>query len=237
MKSIKLIFMILIISISFFQFNGCTVVGLFTGLYSDASQVDEFNQATFEIHNFDPGTSMDVFLTNGDTISGEFLRLDSIAADKYAARYENYRQSMLSEVTFPQLYDSIAINQNNIHDNIFLGFDYGCMKVKMKKYNSFAKIYLTNINHICDSENNCIESEKLRKIIAKGDIPLLSDLVLQRENTEVKIPTEDLVQGKLTDKHYGWLYGLSAGIVVDAFIVIFVLIPSIDLSGMGGWGQ
>jgi len=144
---------------------------------------------------------------------------------------------MLSEVTFPQLYDSIAINQNNIHDNIFLGFDYGCMKVKMKKYNSFAKIYITNINHICDSENNCIEGKKLRKIISKGDIPLLSDLVLQSENTEVKVPTDDLIQGKVTDKHYGWLIGLSAGLVADAIFVTFVIIPSIDWTGMGGWGE
>ncbi len=229
MKSVKLFFLVLIVSLSFFQFNGCTAIGLLVGLISDASQVDEFNQATFEIHNFDPGTSMDVFLTNGDTISGEFLRLDSVSADEYAARYENYRQSVLSEVTLPQLYDSIAINQNNIHDKIFLGFDYGYMKVKMKKYNTYAKINLKNINHICDSENNCIESEKLRKIIAKGDIPLLSDLVLQSENTEVKIPTEDLVQGKLTDKHYGWLIGLLAGIMADAVFVFYIVLPNIDV--------
>ena len=213
------------------------MVGLLTGLSSDASQVTEFNQASYEIHNFDPGPSMDVYLADADTISGEFLRLDTIGTDKYSARYEDYRQLVSGEIKLPQLNDSIRVNQSSKFDNIFLGFDYGCIQVKMKRYNHLAKIYLKNINYMCDSRNNCIEGNKLREILAKGDIPLLSDLVIESENTEVKVPSKDLVQGKLTDKNYGWLIGLSAGIVADAFLVFVVILPNTDVTGMGGWGE
>ena len=151
MKSVKLIYLILIASLSLLQFNGCTAMGLLVGLHSDASQVTKFNQTTFDLHKFDSGTSMELSLANGDTISGKFLRLDSIAANEYSARYENYRQSVLSEFTLPQLYDSISINQKDKYNYIFLGFDYGYMRVKRMKYNSVAKINLKNINHICDN--------------------------------------------------------------------------------------
>jgi hypothetical protein len=108
MKVIKFFFLLLMVFILFLHSNGCTALGLYAGLHRDARQLDEFNQTTFEIHNLDPGTSMDVYLTNGDTVSGEFVRLDTLAADAYSAKYEEYRQSVLNKIKFPQLNDSIG---------------------------------------------------------------------------------------------------------------------------------
>jgi hypothetical protein len=231
MKSIKFFFSLFLISLLFLQFNGCTALGLYAGLRRDARQLKEFNQTTFELHNLNPGTSMYVMLANGDTISGEFLRLDTMVVDDYAALYEKTRQSVLSEIRLPQLYDSISINQNRFYRTNFLGFDYGCIKLKKRKDNSCTRMNLNDIIFICKSENNCIKNEELRKIIARGEFPLLSDLVLSRENTEVKIPAEKLVQGKITEKYYGWLTGVSVGLAADALFVIFVVIPNTDFAG------
>jgi hypothetical protein len=64
------------------------------------------------------------------------------------------------------------------------------------------------------------------------DITLKSDLVLGRNNIEVKIPLIYLVNKKVSDKHYGWLYLLSAGIVLDAATIIFVILLNTDVTDM-----
>ena len=227
MKSIKFLFPVIIGSLVFLQCIGCcTALGLFFGLKRDARQLMEFNQTTFELHNLDPGTSMYVSLANGDTISGKFLRLDTMTVDEYAAVYEKTRQSMLSEIRLPQLYDSISINQKRFYRTNFLGFDYGYMKLKKRIDNTCTKINLNDIIFICENENSCIQNEELRKVISRGEFPLLSDLVLLSENTEVKIPADRLIQGKITEKYYGWLTGLSAGLAADALWFIFIVRPN-----------
>lgn len=237
MKRVLFIFAILVVSIFFIQSTGCTLIGLVAGLYSDASHLEHFDHTTYEIHNFETGTSMDVFLVNEDTVRGEFLRLDEMKGDEYAVKYERYRQMTANEIGLPALYDTICVNRDEGCDYVFLGFDYGCMKAKMTKYNRIAKIYLTNIDYISDSKNHHIDGEQLREIVLGGAMPLMSDLVLQKDSTEIKITAEDLVEGKITDSHYGWLIGLSAGLAADALLAFFVIIPSVDWTGMGGWGE
>lgn len=222
MKNLKLFIYLILSSFLLSIFNGCFLLGHSIGSSLDEPIIRNFNVSSNEINRFEPDTPLILYLNNGDTLNGLFVKLDSISNKEYSKNYNKFLVENSDNLWFPSLNDTIGINSANKLGFIFKGFDFGSIKIKSLVSNITRNRYLENILYISNKNNNKLDTEKIKQYMKNGNLPLFSNLVIKNDIDISTISSSQIIGGELLTSNSGRVTGLLIGAAVD--VLAFILL-------------
>jgi hypothetical protein len=213
------------------QMNGCCILGFTVGAISDAKKPDSEAIPGWEVSTIKPGTKIGISLRDGTEISGKFRSLEQTSTAEYTSRYEEIRGQQPDGLILPTIGDTITVISKSGDQFVgeFCGFDYEVMCIRLPRMTEPIKGNLDLVSSIIDRRGNVVEMGTIRKLTSEGEIPFLSEIVLQSEGWsywselgEVRIPLDKIYQIQVPVKKRGALTGLLVGAAVDVIVIAVV---------------
>ena len=209
--------------------TGCSIIGGAIGenietveiLYKNID-MEKFDFSRSEHYKIEKGTNLKILLTNGDSLKGEFIEFKKLSMSEYSRKYAKMRK-VYDEIVFPKIHDTIKVIYLNKSFQYyeFFGFDYGCIQVENFNEKVY-KISLNNIYKLSFSGNDYAPHiNGYKGMMAKGQIPVLSTMVIQKDGSVIQTPLDEISQIiKIVQyrKNYT-LEGSLVGLGIDAIIV------------------
>ena len=205
-----------------FLLNGCSLIGLGLGAAADAKKPDQMNIPGRSVETVKPGTQIEIVLKDGSQLSGKYLGLERYPEKEYVEKYQKSQENLRERIPLPAVGDSIAITtiSRKPFKCAFLGFDFRYLWMRMTNRNESDAVILRDLTSIEDNQGNILTGETVRDLINKGEIPLLSAIVIQNEAGKTLVAMDEVDQIQVPVKKYGDLGGFLAGAGIDALIIV-----------------
>ena len=205
----------------------CTIIGGAIGKNTETVEIHYKKIEMSEYSKIEKGTNLKIILAKGDSLKGDFIEFKKLSMSEYSKEYAKMRKVNDGIVFFPELHDTIKVTYRNksVQYYEFLGFDYGCIQVG----NFNDKVYNISLNNIykltfCGNDY-APPSKRYEEIMAKGQIPFLSTIVIQKNEIVINLPLNDISQIILIvhKRKNHTLEGSLVGLGIDAIIVFLWL--------------
>ena len=223
----KLVFKLLLffLMITFLQcsaFVGCTVIGFTIGAMSDGATPEHNTYKVSEIDYIKKGTEIEITFRNGTKLVGTLLSLKLNSLEFYDSIYHELTLGQLDH--FPRVGDTIQISKksNSNVEAILLAVDYNAIWLKFLESNKIGAVNNNTIDYISFKGGNNINLVQLRDYIDSQNVPLLSDLIIQKNGTQQSIILADITELKKYNKRNGKLYGAIGGAVIDGIVILMI---------------
>jgi len=215
MNIIKNVFLVSLFFILFFCLNSCSIAGYLIGKSADSPEINNIERTTHELFQLEPGTEMMFYMSNGDTLYGEFVKLDSISDEEYSKNYSIFIKKSDFRSWFPSFNDTIGVNSCKNYIYIFKGFDFGCIRVISLIDSVNRKFKLKNISYISSKNCNKLEMKTLIEFYKSGILPISSNILIRQEKEILSIATKNIIYGKIESTSSGRIIGFLVGATVD----------------------
>jgi hypothetical protein len=205
---------------------GCSLILAAVGASSDSSKPKQTAIEGWQILTLKPGNSVDIWLRDGNKLSGEFEGLQPVPREQYAEAYARAQQTKPEGVLLPDLGSNIAVTRlQGIQLNYEIdGFDFGeTIWLKAAGRAEASKESLMKIARIADSRGNAIEGTELRALMAKGQIPLKSKIAILTFDGETQLSLDQVYQIQVPTKKNSAVKGFLMGAAIDGFLVFLVV--------------
>lgn len=236
------------------RLTGCSLVGLGVGSLVDAGKPSRREIPGWEVETVKPGSKLDVFLKSGEMLTGKFLGVETAPKEAYAEKYSLAREQAPNDNPLPSLGDTVTVVDSfgERGKGEFLGFDYLSIVLKSEQKPEPVRVSLSPEGTILDGRGNRFEGTALRELTVRGQIPLLSQILVERQRTGPKsspiqsfrrdttrIATNEISQVQLHLQKKGKKTGFLIGAAVDVAVLIAVAVISSsgDDGGGGGGGS
>jgi hypothetical protein len=215
------------------QLSGCSLIGLGIGAISDASKPDEVSIPGWKLETVKPGSEVTLILRDGERISGMYVGTAAVPTADYAARYAECRSRLQKGDLLPALNDSITIFLTNGErlKRRFAGFDAQHLLVTWQGRPEPARLALKAVRAIQDSQGHLLKAETVSELMASGQIPLTSQMVVQTSEGKTTLPLEQVQMVQVPAKKHGKLTGFLIGATVDAIVIAAAASSGPDISG------
>ncbi|MFH1941760.1 MAG: hypothetical protein ABIL68_06610 [bacterium] len=213
---------VLAIAVSTFLLNSCTLIGLASGAAADAKKPDQMNIPGRSVETVKPGTQIEIVLKDGSQLIGKYLGLEHFPDNEYKEKYLKSLETLREKVRLPALDDSITITtiSGKPFKCAFLGFDFRYLWMRMTNRNESDAVILRELTSIEDNQGNILTGETVRDLINKGEVPLLSAIVIQNETGKALVATDEVDQIQVLVNKYGAIGGFLAGAGIDMVLYI-----------------
>ena len=221
---------------------GCSIIGGAIGentetveiLYKNIDmEILDFSRS--EYFKIEKGINLKIMLINGDSLKGDFIEFKKLSISEYLKKYAKMRK-VYDGIVFPEIHDTIKVTYRNKSFQYyeFLGFDYGC--IQARDFNDkHYKISLNNIYKLISKGNGyATPIKRCKEMMANGQIPVLSTIVIQKAGIVIQTPLDEISQ-IITVVHNRKNYTLEGSLVglgIDAIIVLLWIqanrIPNLD---------
>ena len=222
--------------------TGCSIIGGAIGENTGTAEtlcqkidMDKLDFSHSEYPKIEKGTNLKIMLTNGDSLKGDFIELKKLSMSEYSRKYAKIRK-VYDEIVFPKIHDTIKVIylSKSFQYYEFLGFDYGCIQVGNFNEKVY-KISLNNIYKLSFSGNDYAPHiNRYKEMMAKGEIPVLSTMVIQKAGIVIQTPLDEISQINtiVYNRKTYTLEGSLVGLGIDAIIVFLWIqanrIPNLD---------
>jgi hypothetical protein len=233
-------------------FGGCSVVG-FTG----GTLLDEVGNANADIerHKIDSirtGKKVTVYLRDGTEVHGKYRGLAEIDSLEYESLYSRFCGDTALVVRPPHLSENISlvIGKDDCPENRFRGFGYCYQKIRSRR--SYAQkagcyyvragaqdgsdvkdYYLNEVKEVINSDGSSNRSYVFAELIDRGELPLLTRVVIATDSSRHQISYDDIDYVQYTSKNAKWV-GLGVGLGIDIMVLLLILA---DPPEFGGWSM
>ena len=219
--------------------NGCSIIGLATGLQHDARKPKGGVYPGWQWAKITPGTDVMVRLTDGTKFEGTLMSVDQLPADVYAHHYTERRQSDPAVAILPTLHDSISlmlVTSEGVSGE-FLGFDQQfdsgtvvpCIQLLPKGQQTTRRVDLRQVTKIKDAHQNDIVPDSITSLMRLKRLPVLSGLFFSTRSGPTQVPF-DRIDRLVFHGGYGAVSGFLVGLVIDAAVVGIVALIADALS-------
>ncbi|UCD05385.1 MAG: hypothetical protein JSV98_09750, partial [candidate division WOR-3 bacterium] len=216
---------VFVIIAAILHFSGCSYIGYSIGKRIDDSRPDSIAIPGWELETIKEGTQIDIILSNGTIVSGEYAGFGSESADEYAVRFKERREALSEEVVLPNLGDSIILSMDNAKEYTvaFAGFGRDSIIIQSLVSTVREEVALSIVERITDTKGNTLESAVIRALILENKIPYRTT-VLIKEGAKITSVALDMVkQVQIQFEKNAKKIGLLIGAVIDVAIIVGVL--------------
>jgi len=221
---------------------GCSIIGYGAGLAIDNSIDDKKRFTNWECGKISRGTETTVYLSDGDTLWGEFASMEKKPSEEYNDEYAEFHRANKKEIYLPEIGDTLRIRNRDgdqgMHE--FLGFDYiyigsgrsykkqtralytdvSAFTLDRKKEKNYPIKYLDKLT---TKDGNAVTGEELEGLFSEATVPIRSRMVLQTNAGIEQLNFEDIRSVDVPRKKYAKWVGLSLGLIADGLIVAVII--------------
>lgn len=219
-----------------FILNGCTLIGLGIGSAADPA-ISHKTLTNGEIGSIGKGDTCRVFLRDNGTVVGAFNSVDRLPKEQYQQRYQNALQQLNSSIYLPSLGDTVGLQLTSSQNlrAAFFGIDRKQIEFQEIGKIDTGKASCTSVVRITGNSGRYIGGDSLSSMIFKGQIPLLSTMLISNEKGLSQVPLDKISKIDVTVKENKyWKVGLIMGIILDLALVLAIANTSFHFGG-GGW--
>ena len=205
--------------------NGCSLMGLGIGALVDSNHpktIPGMPLLYHQYHSFQPGTRIEILTKDSAIVQGKYTGVKDTNLEEYDRIYSRNLDSISNEPRLPAIGDSIVVyswaGKKDI-ECVFFGFDYESILLKFPDRPEKTKVNLYTIRDITDQFGNDIQSNILRKMVAEGEIPILSGISVEQEAGEVLVRIDDIDQIRFRTSS-GKIMGFLVGGIIDVIVLI-----------------
>ncbi len=211
------IFFSLLLLVTIYYLQSCTVIGYGLGNAIDSSSPDTLTIDPQDMHLLKTGTSIEIVLIKGDTITGVYQEMEIIAYEEYKQMYQ--KKMVFNNEKWPQLQDSIQITyrrSGSIRKGTFVGFAPGQLFLQMH-----TATYPSNLDYLKQIEFNTFEMDptKVDSLILANDVPSRITVHVKKDTTKLNIPLDDIALTYRPVEKFGERIGMLLGLSVDVLLL------------------
>jgi hypothetical protein len=216
--------------IAFFMlinFSSCTVLGFITGAKVDTDLATVIPPITKKRIKSD--TPVKLIMHNRSDLKGVFLEFVLADSAEYDRRYAFFRNSSDANRWFPAMNDTLVVSKQLGHTTmtdpcfyLFKGFDINSIRLQSPADNRPRSNNLDSLVTITNRLGKKANVQLLRGYVARGEIPLASELLLQASSGLQRIPGEEIEHIHLPPRTSGRVALTLTGLALD--ILVFRLI-------------
>lgn len=223
--------------------SDCTIIGAGIGELIDATTARSLTPEGFAPEMVEPGHKITLQLRNGHSIKGEYIGIEQLPAEEYAARYASTREQQPTTVPLPELGDTVTLcmtRGGELHAE-FLGFDFYRVSVRTLGRSEPESVEPQGVRELHARGSGTITGEVLEFLASEGVLPFRSAVAVQTTRTSNRAGGKRLVpldQVALIewDSDTGRTVGTVIGGVVDAALIVFVTAALAASGGFTGFG-
>ncbi len=220
-----------------FLFCRCSLIGLAIGSKHDADG-PEIKQVSFDaISSVKLGRQLDVFMVNGNTVSGEYLGIGQISQIDYSDYYNECLNRLPEGFELPLIGEdvNVALNSGEKFTMNFQGFDFLLHSLILVNTERSNPLYMDEIAGIEYDNSKYIDMETLGRLVKDREIPIFSGIMLENESKEISLITGNEINHIFVkNKKFGKLKGFLIGAALDIPLIIDFINGNLVLLGYSG---
>lgn len=217
---------LLFVGISFL-FSGCSIIGLGIGTAVDASRSKMDSFGANEVSKINNKSKIVVHKKDSTLVSGKLVGTSQISQQNYDEAYKKFLKHdhvQISEL-FPDIGDSLEIIYKDPHHfesyGLFVGFDHNNILYSNYKGDRIFQVSYDTLYTSIKYKENELDFIYIKGLINHGRIPTLLEINLLFEDIKtIQIPANEIDKILTKNKRNGKIIGFSAGLVIDAIIVV-----------------
>ena len=203
-------------------FCRCSLIGLAIGARHDADG-PEIKQVSFDaISTVRQGKQLDVFMDNGNTVSGKYLRLGQISHKDYSEYYTECLDQLPSGFSLPSIGDEISITSGSgiVSKIEFQGFDYMSSSLILAGPGRENPLYIDEVSRIEFDDSKSLDLVTLRRLVKERVIPVYSGIILEKDTKEISLISGNEINHIFVKNiKFGKLKGFLIGAALDIFVI------------------
>ncbi|MCF7810610.1 hypothetical protein K9N50_06445 [bacterium] len=229
--------------------NGCTAVGLGTGLILDSRAEPVRLNPLLDLDYIEKGKQITVILRSGEAYSGKYDGMGVVDQNEYRVNYAVILQNVKTEIQLPAIGDTVIIYLKPVKDKInmkrvFCGFSFksttngrrAYLKYKYTRSNAFEEIDIRRIHSIVKLGKYEIFSGKVESFIVSGGLSNVTSISIYEKGKLRKISVKDIDVITLKPEKKMTKILSAAGFVCDLIIFMIIKAPNEEGGGGGGGG-
>ncbi len=212
-----------------FFFGGCfTLIGIGIGMTADR---DSEKDSHTELTALEPGTELVVTMNDSSVVIGRFRQKTSVDPPVYHMKYDTARLEISTTFRMPALYatETLTDHVGNKITGDLLGFDIldDRAPVIMLHHADDDNPYLVRLallESIEDSSGSRVDPREILRLIKENKIPVETDaMIVERDNTQIRIDPRDVSSIRARKPQGAWLLGACVGAVVDVGLIVLMI--------------
>ncbi len=200
-----------------FLMSGCTILG---AMHGKSLSEKVYNVPLSEIETLETGQRITVWVKEGASHHGTYRGIELEGLASYFERYARWQLMQDGDGDLPdeEAVVSIELHGGNQVVGDFQGFDQG--KLYVSKQHDSEIIAISDIRTITNQTGKPFDTEIMSALIASGNVPLRSNLVLSTddEKTPLLIHLDEVSRTMIDGKDYR-LYGTLIGLPLDILLI------------------
>lgn len=220
----KTLLVIVAVFYSFFQFTGCTVIGLVAGGIADGNRTFSTNDKI----DLKDGIRVAIACQNADTLRGIYGGAVTISPEAYREMFDAARNKLPEPKLLPSIGDSIIIDTHQHHREFrgtFVGFDPNAIKLCTSNDGDIGnpEIPISNLLKFEAQNGQSFSPSVVGDLVMRGLIPSISAVAIKHDTSMILVPNNTVKSimeiGRNT--HYWFTYGLT-GLATDALVFLVI---------------
>lgn len=220
--------------------SACTLIGAGIGELVDATTARSLTPRKLAPETIEPGQKIKLQLRNGHSVDGEYIGIEPLPAEEYAARYASTREQHLTIIPLPELGDTVTLRmtQGGELDAEFLGFDLHMMSVRTLGRSEPEGVQPHEVRELCIRGGGAITGEALEFLHSEGALPVHSALAMQttaagnRAGGKRLVPLDRIALIEW-DSDNGRKVGTIIGGVIDAVAIVVITAAGVAHASYG----
>jgi hypothetical protein len=210
--------------------TGCTAIGIGVGKMVDNSNAQFHRVSWSDTRSVPSGREVQVTLTSGDTLSGQFKGLRSLPPDSYRYLYESARVRVSGDSVLPRLGEFVSVfgESGPRVGGVFRGIEAEALALRRSDDESISYLRLSNAAQLQGSHGESYDLTRLRALASARALPSDREFTLESAGQTRRIPLEQIQEVYAPPQTtHNWVLGGFIGLAIDIAVLAFV-IPSIN---------